>query len=116
MLHPDQVPDVLAVGLPPLAERHVADAPARLHELLPADLGIGLPRQPLVFQKAVDRPPVHRLPADDVYLRLADDLRLGAIPALWLAVGRGLLRRRLVHITLLRSNCRTRPPNESSLR
>ena len=116
MLHPDQIPDVLAVGLAPLAERHVADAPARLHELLPADLGIGLPRQPLVFQKAVDRPPVHRLPPYDVYLRLADDLRLGSDSPLWLAVRRGLGGCRLVHITLLRSNCRIRPPNESSLR
>src|SRR5438093_4971350 len=96
MLHRNEVLDVLAVRLAPLPERHVADATARLDQLLASHLRIGLPRQLLVFQEAVDRPRVHRLPPNDVDLRLPDDLRLGRNSPFGLAVGGGTCRR-LVH-------------------
>src|SRR5262245_44316363 len=70
--------EVLPVGLPPLPEGHVAQAPRRLGEDLRADLRVGLPREVVVVAEPVDRAPVDRLAADEVDPRFADDLHGGA--------------------------------------
>src|SRR5215813_6712692 len=58
-----------------LGEAHVADAAGHFAELLPGDLGIGLPRGDVVVgEKSVQVGGIDRLPTDEVHAGVANDI------------------------------------------